>query len=117
MVHYRCFYFITESGRCPVEEFIDSLDNKTQAKFFFKKGLLEEFGPRLPYPHTKYLGNNIYELRFEAKEGAIRVLYFFFYKNEILFTNGFIKKSNRIPKREKQLAIERRKSFLSKRGD
>ncbi|MCM8795359.1 MAG: type II toxin-antitoxin system RelE/ParE family toxin [Candidatus Omnitrophica bacterium] len=45
------------------------------------------------------------------------MLYFFYHKNKIIFTNGFIKKSNRTPQREKSLAIERRKLFLNKRGD
>lgn len=117
MAPYRCFYYTAESGDSPVEKFIDSLDYKTQRKFFFKKGLLEEFGPRLPYPHSKYIDEDIYELRFEGLEGAIRILYFFFYRNEVIFTNGFIKKSNRMPKREKELALERKKLFLIKRGD
>ena len=67
MARYICFYFTTEAGKAPVEEFIDSLDYSTQRKFFFKKGLLEEFGQRLPYPHAKYIGDDIYELRFERK--------------------------------------------------
>ena len=116
MANYTCFYFTAESGKSPVEEFIDLLDYSTQRKFFFKKGLLEEFGHRLLSPHAKYIGDDIYELRFEGREGAIRVLYFFYYKNEIIFTNGFIKKSNRTPQREKELAVERRKLFLKRRG-
>lgn len=76
MANYTSFYFTTESGKSPVEEFIDSLDYKTQRKFFFKKSLLEEFGQRLPYPHAKYIGDDIYELRFEGKAGTMRVLYF-----------------------------------------
>lgn len=44
MASYTSFYFTTESGKSPVEEFINSLDYKTQRKFFFKKSLLEEFG-------------------------------------------------------------------------
>ncbi len=115
MANYTCLYYTTESGKSPVEEFIDSLELKTQTKFFFKRGLLEEFGPRLPQPHAKYIGDEIYELRFEGREGAIRVLYFF-HKNEIIFTNGFKKKTYKIPQREKELAIERRKLFLTKRG-
>lgn len=115
--NYSCFYFTTESGKSPVEEFLNSLDFKTQRKFFFKKGLLEEFGQKLPSPHSRYIGDKIHELRFEGREGTIRVLYFFFQKNEIMFTNGFVKKSNKTPKKEKALAIERRKLFLSKRGD
>lgn len=117
MANYVCYYFITESGKSPVEEFIDSLDYKTQRKFFFKKGLLEEFGHKLPYPHAKYIGEEIYELRFEGREETIRVLYFFYHKNEIIFTNGFIKKSNKTPAREKELAFERKKAFLKRRCD
>ena len=107
-----CYYFATESGRLPVREFIDSLDIKTQNKFFFVKGLLEEFGHKLPQPHAKYIGDEIFELRFMGREGAVRVLYFFFHHDKAIFTNGFVKKSNKTPEREKALAMERRKIFL-----
>lgn len=116
MAPYRSFYFTADSGDSPVETFIDSLDYKTQRKFFFKVGLLEEFGPKLPYPHSRYIGDDIFELRFEGIEGAIRVLYFCFYKDEVIFTNGFIKKSNKTPKKERELAIERKRLFLARRG-
>jgi len=76
MAHYTCFYFTSESGKSPVEEFIDSLSYKTQVKFFFKKNLLEEYGQRLPYPHARYIGDDIYELRFEGKEGVIKGVVF-----------------------------------------
>ena len=114
MSKMTCYYFTTESGRAPAQEFIDSLDPKSQRKFFFVKGLLEEFGHRLPDPHAKYIDDDIFELRFIGREGAIRVLYFFFHHEKAIFTNGFVKKSNKTPTREKQLAIERRKLFLSK---
>jgi len=47
LADYTSYYFETESGRKPVEEFIDSLDPSTQRKFFAKRKLLEEFGPKL----------------------------------------------------------------------
>ncbi|MBI2871113.1 MAG: type II toxin-antitoxin system RelE/ParE family toxin [Candidatus Omnitrophica bacterium] len=105
---------MTESSRSPVREFIDSLDPKTQRKFFFAKALLEEFGHKLPQPHAKYIGDDIFELRFVGREGAVRVLYFFFHQDRAVFTNGFLKKSNRTPMREKSTAIERRKAYYSK---
>ena len=60
-----------------------------------------------------------FELRFRGQEGAIRILYFFFHRDKIIFTNGFIKKSSRVPKREILTAIERKKNFLGrqKEGD
>lgn len=109
-----CYYFTFDSGRCPVRDFIDELDTKSQSKFFFVKGLLEEFGRLLPQPHAKYLGANIFELRFFGVEGSIRALYFFYEEDKAIFTNGFIKKTNKTPRNEKRLATERREMFLSK---
>ena len=101
-----CWHFETPSGRLPTKDFIDSLGVRAQRKFFFIKGLLEEFGRRLGYPHAKYLGDDIYEIRFCAEEGGVRVLYFFFAGNSAVFTNGFLKKTDRTPPGEKQLAVE-----------
>jgi len=111
-VFISCYYYVTQSGKSPVRDFVDSLDSRTQHKFFFVKRLLEEFGYKLPQPHAKYIGDDIFELRFKGQEGHIRVLYFFFHQDKAVFTNGFIKKGRRTPLKEKVLAIERRKLFL-----
>jgi len=107
------YYFKTDSGREPAKEFIDSLAPKTQRKFFFVRGLLEEFGHRLPYPHAENVGDEIYELRFSGIEGTVRVLYFFFHQDKVVFTNGFLKKTNKLRPGEKTLAMARRKAYLS----
>ena len=112
MAVIACYYFTTAAGRSPVREFIDSLDLKSQRKFFFVKLLLEEFGHRLPEPHAKYLGDGIFELRFTGREGAVRILYFFFRQGKTILTNGFIKKTDKTPEHEKHLAMERKKKFL-----
>jgi len=116
---FTCFYYLTESGRSPVREFISFLDHRTRRKFFFEKGLLEQYGPKLAYPYARYIGKSIFELRLKSHEGAVRILYFFFHRDKIIFTNGFIKKSNRTPKSEILIATGRRKNFLDrqKEGD
>ena len=114
MKKVTCKYYCVESGRAPVKEFIDSLHLRTQQKFFSVVELLEEFGHQLPQPHAKYIGDEIFELRFKGQEGAVRVLYFFFYQDSAVLTNGFVKKSNKIPVKEKSTAIERRRTFLEK---
>ena len=105
-------YFIEKGKRKPAEDFINSLSYKTQRKFFAKKELLETFGHRFPEPHAKYIGDDIFELRFRGIEGAVRVLYFFFHQNMAVFTNGFIKKTQKTPKRHKDIAIRDKKAFL-----
>lgn len=114
MSNITCFYYITESNKSPIRDFVDSLDSGSQRKFFFTKSLLEEFGRKLPQPHAKYIGNEIFELRFTGREGQIRILYFFFHQDKAIFTNGFIKKTAKVPEREKVLAVERRKAFLER---
>lgn len=117
MEKISCFYYLTESGRSPAREFIDGLDPKAQQKFFFVKSLLEEFGHRLPEPHAKYIGDAIFELRFKGREGAVRILYFFFHRNQVIFTNGFVKKTDKTPRNEKLIAMERRKRFLTSQNE
>ena len=73
----KVIYFVTESGRRPVEEFIKSLNVHSREKFFSVVELLEGFGRGLIFPHAKYIGDEIFELRFEGVEGSTRVLYFF----------------------------------------
>ena len=116
MNQISCYYFTTASGRSPVREFIEELDPSTQRKFYFTMGLLQTFGHRLPEPHAKYIGDEIFELRFMGREGAVRVLYFFFHREKAVFTNAFIKKTNKTPEREKNLAVERRKIYFAAAG-
>lgn len=112
MVQFKCVYFQTNSGRLPVKEFIDSLYGRTQQKYFEIIGLLEEYGKKLPKPHAGALGDDIHELRFSGTEGKIRILYFFYYENKIILTNGFIKKQQKIPRAEIELSKERRRSYI-----
>jgi len=112
--NYSCFYFTTESGKSPAEEFISSLDEKTQEKFIFKKGLLEHFGPQLRQPHTDKIGDGIFELRFKGEEGQIRLLFFFFYEKKIILLHGFVKKTQKTPRIEIKIAKQRKKEFLNK---
>ena len=114
MQEYTCIFYETVDGRRPVEKFIESLDVETQDKFVIKQQLLQDFGPQLRHPHTDHLGEGIFELRFKGKEGQIRVLFFFFYEKRIIFTNGFVKKTQKAPRKEIEIAQERRKDFLTR---
>ena len=108
----KVVYYVTESGRRPVEEFVDALSIRSQRKFVDVVELLENFGRNLSSPHAKYIGNEIFELRFESIEGAVRILYFFFDGEKAVLTNGFVKKSNKTPKNEKETAISRRQIYF-----
>ena len=115
MTRLKCVYCQTDAGRMPVKEFIDSLHERTQHKYFEVVRLLEDYGKSLLEPHAKGLGDEIYELRFVGIEGKVRVLYFFYHENKIVFTNGFVKKKGRTPKNEIATSMGRRKIYLERK--
>lgn len=111
MADYVTYYLQVGGGRAPVKEFIDGLDSATQRKFFFKRSLLEQFGPSLPQPHAKRVGDNLYELRFETPAGAIRVFYCFDGKRIILL-HAMKKKTQKLPAHELAVAIQRSRTYF-----
>ena len=88
-----------------IEEFISSLEAYTIAKALRTIDLLEEFGSSLGMPHSKKVAAHIFELRIRGKQ-EVR-LFYCFHKSEIRLLNGFVKKSEKTPKRELQKATNK----------
>lgn len=107
-------YYEKEDGTFPAEEFILSLDSKMQAKMFRELDLLETFGNQLREPHSKPLGDGIYEIRAKMASDITRVLYFFVVNKKIILTNGFVKKTQKTPDNEIALARKYRKDYLER---
>lgn len=107
-------YYEKEAGTFPAEEFILSLDTKMQAKMFRELELLETFGNELREPHSKPLGDGIYEIRAKVASDITRVLYFFVVNKKIILTNGFVKKTQKTPDNEIALAKKYRKDYLER---
>ena len=107
-------YYEKEDGTFPAEEFILSLDSKMQAKMFRELDLLETFGNQLREPHSKPLGDGIYEIRAKVASDITRVLYFFVVNKKIILTNGFVKKTQKTPDNEISLDKKYRKDYLER---
>ena len=65
------------------------------------------FGPDLGMPHTRAMGEGIFELRMKSKEGIGRVLFCNRPNRRILMLHAFVKKSAKTSPRELQIARER----------
>lgn len=63
--------------------------------------LLQEKGNQLREPYSKHLDDGIFELRCKVGSNITRVLYFFYYKGQIILTNGFVKKKLKEHHRQK----------------
>ena len=112
MIEFKLIAYEKESGEVPVEEFLDSVNPKMRAKIFGLLGILQEKGNMLREPYSKHLEDGIFELR--CKFDITRVLYFFYYEGKIILTNGFVKKTQKTPKEEIQIAKDRRKDFIER---
>ena len=90
----------TEKGKCPIREYLDSLEPKVLAKTLRTIDLLEQNGYYLRGPFSELLEDGIFELRTKQGTDITRILYFFFYENKAVLTNGFTKKTQKTPKEE-----------------
>ncbi len=71
-----------------------------------------EFGPNIGMPHTRPLKSGLFELRVKGKEGIARVFYCTRVGKKIIMLHVFIKKSQKIPKNELNIAIKRMKEVI-----
>lgn len=109
-------FFKTDTGKCPVEEFLDSLSAKQAQKITWVMRLLEDLD-QVPSLYLKKLSNSddIWELRAQVGSNIFRILGFFDSKIFIA-TNGFCKKSLKTPWAEITLATKRKSYYSLKRG-
>lgn len=107
-------FYEKENGEVPVDEFLDSLSAKDEAKVMRTIQLLEELGIHIRGPHCDYLGDNIYELRTKISSNIYRVLYFHHENNKFVLTHGFTKKTQKTPPREIRLAKSYRDDYLKR---
>lgn len=74
--------------------------------------MMLEFGSNLGMPHTKFLEDGLIELRVKGKEGIARIFYCTLIEKRIIMLHSFIKKSNKTPKKEIQIARGRMKEVI-----
>lgn len=114
---FKIIFYETPNGKRPVYDFLESLDDKIQAKTFSLIDVLQEKGNALREPYTKHLDDGIFELRCKLSNNLTRTLYFFYAGSKIILTNGFIKKTAKTPKSAIDLAKKYRADFISRQED
>ncbi len=70
---------------------------------------MEVYGPDLGMPHTRAMGDGLFELRLKAREGIARVFYCTLVGRKIMVLHQFIKKTERTPLKELNTARRRMK--------
>ncbi len=110
-------FYETGTGKRPVLDFLLNLDCKLRVKTVGVIRLLEEKGDSLREPFSKKIDDHIFELRIRQGSNIVRILYFYAENGTACLTNGFIKKTDRIPERELLKANRYRNDYLKRRRD
>ncbi len=110
-------FYEKPDGTEPVKEFLLSLDKKMRAKVLKTIDMLAEYGFNLREPCSKPLEDGIFELRTQVGSNITRVLYFFVIGRRAILTNGFVKKTQKTPPKEIELAKKYRADYLNRKED
>ena len=114
MREFEIVFYDKPDGSEPVKEFLLSVDLKMRAKILRTIDLLAENGTTLRMPYSEHLEDGIFEIRVKSGSDISRVLYFFVIGRKIVLTNGFVKKTQKTPKNEIELAKKYRNEFLNR---
>ncbi len=108
-------FFKTETGRSPVEEFIDSLPSKQAQRVAWVLALVEEM-EIVPTKYFKKLTNTdeIWEVRIVSGSNIYRILGFFDGPNLVVLNHAFQKKTQKTPSQAIKTAEDRKRSYFSK---
>lgn len=77
------------------------------ARFLRYAERMEVYGPDLGMPHTRSTGEGLFELRLKAAEGIPRVFYCPLVGRRIVVLHQFIKRSEKTPRKELEIARRR----------
>lgn len=92
-----------------VQSQIIELPDTLAARYVVLTRRMLALGPNLGEPHTKTFGEGLFELRLKGAEGIARVFFCTLVGKRIVMLHSFIKKSERTPLREIDVAETRMK--------
>lgn len=109
-------FYTTVDGKCPIQDFLDSLPGKVAQKVTWVLRLIEDL-ESIPSRYFKKLKgtDEIWECRVTFGSNAYRIFCFFAGDSMIVLTHGFVKKSQKTPRSEIERAEIYRRDFLERR--
>ena len=103
---YHIDYFSEE-----VEKEILSLPDTLAARYVVLTRRMISIGSNLGPPHTDSFGDSLFELRLKGVEGIARVFFCTLVGRRIIMLHSFIKKTQKTPLREIEIARKRMKDI------
>jgi phage-related protein len=101
-------FYELPSGREPVREWLKGLSREDR-KIIGGDIKYVEFGWPVGMPLCRALGNGLWEVRSEITQGRISRVLFCLHESRLVLLHAFIKKTQRTPEADLELALRRKK--------
>ena len=105
-------FFLTKSGKEPVRDWLRSLE-KEERKIIGEDIKLVQFRWPLGMPLVRKMEANLWEVRSKFTSGNISRVFFTVKGSQMILLHGFIKKSQKTPQKEIDLARTRMRQWHS----
>ena len=111
---WKIIFYKNAEGKCYVDEFLKTLSEEDVDKMEAQIEVLSKEGINSRKPQTAYLRDDIGELRIMLSRGGTRTLYFFCYRDYIVLTHTFYKRTDKVPDKEIEKALKYKQDFLNR---
>ncbi len=104
--------WIVELLDARVRDELEALPADMRARFRKIVELIQDHGlERVREPHVKHLEGALWEMRMKGKDGISRAIYVTARGRRVVVVRVFVKKTQKTPRREIDLALERAKEI------
>lgn len=110
MKRLQAVFFSNESGKEPVRDWLIALD-KPDKQSIGEDIKTAEYGWPLGMPVVKALGGGLWEVRSNLSSSRIARIIFTVSANKMVLLHGFIKKTQKTPRPDLDLAKKRRREL------
>jgi phage-related protein len=94
-----------------VDAEVEALPEDMRARLARISNLIENIGlERVGEPHIKHVDGRLWEIRLKGRSGISRALYVTAAQRRVVIVRVFVKKTEKAPRREIELALSRAKS-------
>jgi phage-related protein len=107
--NFEVLFFKTENGNQPAREFMKDLSKEDKKIVGADIRIVQNSFP-IGLPLVRKIKPGLWEIRSDVKDGISRV-FFTFINEEIILLHGIVKKTQKTPPKEINIATERIKEF------
>lgn len=113
---FKIIFFKDDKGNSPVEEFLVSIVKSNRVLVAKTRQGIEKLRNRIYHrePLSKHLEPGLWELRIKVGTDILRIIYTFEKGQMVILLHGFIKKDQKTPNSELEIARKRLKELKEK---